>query len=148
MTASDRRRIDALLQFVTAGNYGRRRRNPCRECPWRRRAIRGWLGPHTPEGLIDMAHGEGPIHCHMSIPDDYRRVEDDVPDTSVLLQCAGAARFRRHVHKTPRNPTAAVGPEDRETVFATNDEFLEHHAPIYYETIRRRERRERREQVR
>lgn len=131
-TTPSRKRIDAFLRFIWTGSFGPVRKNPCGECPWRRKSVRGWLGPHTPESMIDMAHGDGPVWCHTSIPDGAPPYEDyHVPEkNSPLMQCGGAARFRRHVHKVPKNPSAAVGPEDRDRVFTSNSEFLEHHVPV------------------
>lgn len=109
------------IDFVLFGEWQEARKNPCNECPWRRRSIRGWTGPIDPIDWVDQAHGDGPIHCHKTITDG---MDLDDPD---LVQCAGAARFRANVFKNPRNPTAAVGPRDKEKIFASNAEFLEHH---------------------
>lgn len=91
---------------------------PCPECPFRRTSTRGWLG----EGRLDYAKtymqhalGDHDISCHMQTANS----------------CAGLATFRRNICKTPRDPqvaavTQAVQP-DRETIFATPQQFLDHH---------------------
>jgi hypothetical protein len=33
---------------------------PCNDCPWRRNATPGWLGPHTAEEWIKQAHSDTP----------------------------------------------------------------------------------------
>jgi hypothetical protein len=106
---------------------------PCSDCPWRRNAIRGWLGPTSAEGWIEMAHGEQPIACHQTIPagmdDEERTPEEKWTETHGLRQCAGAAIFRRNVAKRPHNPTDAANSVERDTehVFGWDDEFLAHH---------------------
>lgn len=109
------------IAFVLHGEWQDVRESPCNECPWRRKSIEGFTGPFEAEDWVNQAHADGPIHCHKTIKNG---MDMDDPE---LLQCAGAARFRAHVYKRPRNPTAAVGPVDREKVFTSNQEFLEHH---------------------
>lgn len=93
---------------------------PCVECPWRRDSVPGYLGPYSAEIWTRMAHSELPIACHMTI----RKESWESPG---VRQCAGAAIFRANVCKSPRNPEVAVMPSDTDTVFAWNDEFVEHH---------------------
>jgi hypothetical protein len=97
----------------------------CNDCPWRRVATPGWLGPHSAEEWIVMLHGETPIACHQTIVANEEGVgEWDHPG---MRQCRGAAIMRANVAKSPRNPTVAHGPEDDETVFTTSAEFIAHH---------------------
>lgn len=84
---------------------------PCHDCPWRRKAIAGWLGPLSPEEWVQVAHGDGKVLCHAL----------EGP------QCAGLAIYRANNHKLPRDPEALVLDTDRETVFSGPAEFLEHH---------------------
>lgn len=91
---------------------------PCNECPWRRVAARGWLGPMTADEWLEAVHGETPIACHKTISGD---------GWEGASQCRGAASFRANVCKAPRNDSVAVGPADRDGVFATSAEFKEHH---------------------
>lgn len=94
-------------------------KEPCKECPWRRESAPGWLGPTSAEDWVLTAHAETPIMCHRTIKESgsYEGTK----------QCKGAAIFRANVFKSPRREDMAVGPQDTETVFATNDEFLKHH---------------------
>lgn len=93
---------------------------PCNECPWRRNAWAGHLGPFTPEEWLALAHSDVAIACHKTI-----EVEEDWT-TPGIRQCAGAARYRANVFKSPRDKTIAVGPTDPD-VFARPREFAEHH---------------------
>lgn len=94
--------------------------SPCNECPWRRAAASGWLGPYTVEEWIETAHSELPIACHKTLPIGGGWGES-------TRQCKGAAIFRENVFKSPRNQTIAAGPADTERVFGTNAEFIDHH---------------------
>lgn len=89
----------------------RQHTKPCSDCPWRRKAIKGWLGSLSPEDWIQAAHGEAYVDCH----------------TRIGVQCAGAATYRANLCKRPRNPCILRLPPDRKAVFANPAEFLEHH---------------------
>lgn len=100
--------------------------NPCNECPWRRTAQTGHLGPHTAQEWAELAHSEAIIACHKTI----RQVDPEGNgswDDPAIRQCRGAAIFRQNVCKTPRRSDAAVGPRDENNVFAHSREFIEHH---------------------
>lgn len=97
-------------------------KEPCNDCPWRRNAAPGWLGPHPAQQWLDCVHGETAIACHQTIPEGGGWG----PRT---LQCRGAAVFRANVFKSPHNPTIEAGPRDTEHVFETDAEFREYHAP-------------------
>lgn len=99
---------------------------PCNECPWRREAVPGHLGPYTPLDWIKIAHGEAPIACHKTIVVQLGETTGNW-DEPHMRQCRGAAIFRENVTKNPRNPSIATGPADTETCFGDNDEFIEHH---------------------
>lgn len=83
---------------------------PCRECPWRRAAARGWLGSLTADEWLSHAHGETILQCHIIGG----------------CQCAGAAIYRRNVAKLPR-PPALILPADPALCFSSRAEFKAHH---------------------
>jgi len=86
--------------------------SPCHDCPWRRNSIAGWLGSEqTPEDWIASAHGETQVECHIHHP----------------AQCAGVSIYRANMCKMPRFPQILRLKADRENVFATPFEFIEHH---------------------
>lgn len=93
---------------------------PCTECPWRRDATPGHLGPHSAQDWIRTAHGENPIACHLTVR------HNDQP-WSELKQCAGAAIFRANICKQPRHTAVAVLEADTATVFGWDNEFTDHH---------------------
>lgn len=94
---------------------------PCNECPWRREAAPGHLGPHTAEEWAAAIHTEVAIACHKTI-------ESDGEWEGSIRQCAGAAQVRTNVHKLPMNPTVARAPEvDASVCFRDTREFVTHH---------------------
>lgn len=100
---------------------------PCNECPWRRTAVAGWLGPFDVDYWLRAIHGEGPIACHKTI-----RESDSWEGAS---QCRGAAIFRANVHKQPRNPAIATGPRGEGNVFDDDVEFRTHHEDRRFRTV-------------
>lgn len=83
---------------------------PCNDCPWRRDSLNGWLGGHSAEEFVRIAGSDIPYACH----------------TVMNQQCAGMAVYRRNTLKMPR-PPALILEKDKETVFATPTEFINHH---------------------
>lgn len=89
-------------------------RKPCGDCPFRRKAVAGWLGSMTAEEWLRAVHGEALIDCHTVVG-------------SPQPQCAGSAIYRANVGKLPRDPRIVRLRPDAKTVFATPKEFSEHH---------------------
>lgn len=88
---------------------------PCGDCPWRRKSAPGWLGSEaTPEEWVQRAAAEAYVECHL----DASR------------HCAGIAIFRGNTGKRPRHPQVLRLDPDRETVFASHREFIEHHRSL------------------
>lgn len=88
----------------------------CSDCPWSRKALKGWLGSLSTDEWLEVAHGESSAACHaLKSPDGDEWV------------CAGLAIYRANVAKSPRDPSALRLPSDREKVFGSRDEFRKHH---------------------
>jgi hypothetical protein len=85
---------------------------PCGDCPWRRDSLAGWLGGLDVMTWLRGAHGDEQIECH----------------TRTGAQCAGAAIYRANVCKMSRDPQVLRLQADRARVFATPQEFKEHHS--------------------
>lgn len=99
---------------------------PCSDCPWRRNATAGWLGPHDAFEWLNIVHGDSPIACHQTITETNDEGTGDW-EHPAIRQCRGAAIYRENRCKSPRNPNVATGPVDKERVFARDEEFVEHH---------------------
>lgn len=90
--------------------------SPCHDCPWRRKAIPGWLGALSVEDWIAAAHSDARVACHTRVGfyGDPR-------------QCAGIAIYRANICKVPRDREVLRLPADRAHVFGSG-EFEKHHA--------------------
>lgn len=108
------------IEEAMAREYPPATPQPCNDCPWRREAIPGWLGPYTAEKWCRAAHGESAIACHETIPDGGGWGDK-------TRQCRGMAIFRANVMKKPHNPTVVTGPRDAQRVFASDEEFIHYH---------------------
>ena len=93
--------VDAKCQHTT----------PCSDCPWGRTALNKWLGGATIDEWIQTAHGDHKVDCH----------------TLKGSECAGLAIYRSNVAKSSRADVLKL-PADRVKVFATPEEFREHHS--------------------
>ena len=92
---------------------------PCKDCPWRRIAMPGWLGEqYSPEEFVAIAHSEMQFPCHRTIEQREQH------------QCAGMAIYRANVVKIPRDPSTLRLPADKSAVFAAAPEFVEHHRSL------------------
>jgi hypothetical protein len=106
-------------QFLTANEAPITRKqhsSPCSDCPWARKSIKGWLGHMSPEDWLQLAHGEGTADCHGT-----QQANGDA------WECAGLAIYRANMCKSVRDPNVRRLPADRITVFATPNEFRNHH---------------------
>lgn len=101
----------------------------CPECPWRVDSAAGWLGPLTAEGWIDRIRTDDPIECHKTIVEEEWDISPGGPSDNLdyTHQCYGAAVFRTHVRKLPRDKEAATRPADP-AILASYDAFMARHA--------------------
>ena len=98
---------------------------PCRECPFRRTSLKGWLGP-WPDALAIHREvmNECDFACHMTLGDEDVGVVHSGP-----RRCAGAMMYAKRNGKVFRDP---VQRKDCERLKEHHDimgieEFLEHH---------------------
>jgi len=111
-------------------------KHPCNDCPFRRASTPGWLGASGPDWFIESAladvssYGDGApaAPCHQTV--DYE--DPDWLDTlSEASACTGALIFAKNLGKIPRFAAkaamVAAVERDTDTVFATPNEFREHH---------------------
>ncbi len=97
-------------------------KEPCNECPWRRKHPAGWLGGYEPEEFTQQVQFDGPpLPCHKTIPEGGE----------ARAMCAGALIFMRNNCKSAQHPDygdalSTVQP-DRVNVFSNSKEFLDHH---------------------
>lgn len=104
-------------------------RNPCKQCPWRKLSLPGWLGASTPEEFITAALiNEADMPCHKTV--DYERDDWELQVMTTASHCAGSLVFMNNYCKLPRRKSLAKmvnSVKKSVTVFATPQEFLKHH---------------------
>lgn len=99
---------------------------PCSDCPFRRKAMPGWLGASSPEGFIDCMQRDEPLPCHQTIDYDDPKwlVKWMQQRENTGSMCAGALIFM--ANKLQHHPFQKMQP-DHENVFSNSVEFVRHH---------------------
>lgn len=96
---------------------------PCKECPWRRKHMAGWLAQFSPEWFTHYALNAPGLACH-------RTVKVDMEDGPTVAYCHGALQVLRNAKIMPRDPAIArawKSVEPSSEVFASLEEFVRHH---------------------
>jgi hypothetical protein len=93
---------------------------PCKECPFRRISMPGWLGENDPVNFVLFALAELRMPCHKKWS----------------AQCAGRSTMWTNSCKVPRDPSLLqIETPDRINVFSNIMEFMKHHG-ISVERVR------------
>lgn len=107
--------------------YRKPTKKPCSDCPFRRKAMPGWLGAADPESFVLEILREHPLPCHQTI--DYCdlnwKAKWEAQVTGKI--CAGALILSANMGKLPRDRNFPRMKPDTTTVFARPQEFLDHH---------------------
>lgn len=129
---------------------------PCRQCPFRKACMPGWLGPDTgaPLDFVSPLRGReimpgvfvgepGDMACHVDMDRVAKKYGLDRGDSHELAQyeselqhCAGALHFLGSMCKSPRDrvkDTAVdrVYKSTTEPMLKTLAEFETHHSPSF-----------------
>lgn len=104
----------------------------CNDCPWRRNAAPGWLGPLSAAEWGQLAHSEEPVACHQTLPPEGTLGLSPAESWAKegIRQCRGMAVFRVNIFKSPRNPTDAehaIDEPDTKAIFGSVEEFVDYH---------------------
>lgn len=79
-----------------------KRKTRCKECPFRKGAPRGWLGPWTPETILAQANSEAGLACHMDAKAKRRLTDDELVEK--VHVCVGSMQYANRTCKIYRNP--------------------------------------------
>lgn len=93
---------------------------PCKECPWLKNSLRGYLGPEDPEYFASVFHQDFEYPCHKT---------KDTPEEEV---CTGLVYTRVNSCKSARTPGQLKNKEDSlrgkpNNCFRNIHEFLDYH---------------------
>lgn len=100
---------------------------PCKECPFRRASLSGYLGASTPQDFIYTTLTDYPMPCHRTIDYSDEEWESKWEAGRIGKLCAGALIFFSNTLKLSRDPDRPKLPVDRTLIFASINEFLDHH---------------------
>lgn len=100
-----------------------KRKTPCKECPFRKTSLPGWLGPWTTQEILAQVHSEGGLACHTVV---NKLVEEGVEQDSEEMQerthvCVGSLQHANASCKRYRHPMLAGWAEE----VGTSDQILD-----------------------
>jgi hypothetical protein len=103
----------------------------CDECPFRKAALPGWIGPHSIEDIEKVVHSEEPFICHESIEEMMVRGYEGEEIEEHGQHCVGMLRYRNAMCKRSRDPETAQAQLDLKSVpdepMIPATKFREHH---------------------
>src|SRR5882762_2976657 len=88
---------------------------PCKDCPFRRKSLPGWLGDNDLENFTLLAVSDVQMPCHLTPGDGAAPNMEMHPKAS---QCAGRGIFLANMCKSPRDMCFLFLPANREVVFS------------------------------
>lgn len=100
---------------------------PCSDCPFRRKAMPGWLGAGSPESFIDCMQRDEPLPCHQTIDYDNPHWLVEWMHQKNGNACAGSLIFMANKLQRPHTPGFPTMEPDHETVFSNTVEFVRYH---------------------
>lgn len=102
-------------------------KQPCNSCPFRRKAMPGWLGAGSPESFLDCLQRDEPLPCHQTIDYDDPKWLEKWAAQETGSMCAGALVFMANKAQRPRDREFPTMPQDKAEVFSNSLEFVRHH---------------------
>lgn len=116
-----------MVTVVTAPKYQTPTKTVCNDCPFRRKALPGWLGAGSPESFIKCILDEELLPCHQTLDYEDPQWAEKWVSGDGGRACLGALVMTRNMAKLPRDPNFPRAERDNETVFSSPREFLEYH---------------------
>lgn len=103
-------------------------KKPCKQCPFRKQSLPGWLGDASPEQFIATVMNDEEMPCHSTVDYTDKHWRRSLR-TKKVSYCKGSLIFFSNICKLSRDrarPTA----EPSEDVFRSPQEFLKHHTSL------------------
>ena len=111
----------------------RQHKTPCGVCPFRRKALPGWLGGSmSADEFAHFANSEARMPCHSHHPQgvDYAEAQERGSPEYQSPQCAGRSIYWANQIKTPRTDHVLTLKQNVADVFQWPHEFLAHHKQL------------------
>lgn len=102
-------------------------KTPCNACPFRRKAMPGWLGRGTPQSFIIEISLEQPLPCHLTIDYEDKSWLAKWQNQRIGMVCAGSLIMGANMAKLPRDPQFPRMKPDHDLVFSSPHEFIAFH---------------------
>jgi hypothetical protein len=125
------------LEMIKKSNLKSNRKNPCKECPFRRDNILKGENPggSSPEVYIGQIQGPFWLPCHTD-----KNYKDKQSDPRIVEQCAGAAIFRKNCkeqlsYSLPKELLFLESNSD--LVFSNFEEFYSYYKKISIEQAKK-----------
>lgn len=102
---------------------------PCKDCPFSKKSLRGWLADYTPESLHRIVMSEQHFPCHMQLQDGEDVLSFE--EAELYPVCVGSQLYMRKCAKIPYNPILSqklrnFTQEELDQVLSIG-EFFKHH---------------------
>jgi hypothetical protein len=116
-------------------------KQPCAECPFRRKSLRGYVGGHKNAGeIIDIVWHDENFPCHMKVTairenlreslDGYTSEQFHAMAVSIAPSCVGGAIFLNNHYKLSRHPDVMSVQNQTgksQDVFSSREEMERYH---------------------
>ena len=107
-------------------------KQPCTECPFRRKSAPGYLGEvsHNPIAFLQTIEFN-PIPCHKVVDWEAPDAQEKAEEESYRHPCIGSLQFLKNSCKLPKGKHYAAmrdAMEQNPNVFQFTHEFINHHS--------------------
>lgn len=107
-----------------------KRTNRCKECPFRKNAPAGWLGPWTVDSIFSQVHSEQGLACHVDVGTKKHLSDDELVKQAHV--CVGSLQ---HTHKTCKRYRDPELQAMRDKVGPDNDNVLGFEFKAYHSKV-------------
>lgn len=108
-------------------------KEPCKECPWRKKSAKGWLGGQEPEVFTDIVRSGNFLPCHLTHKEDLSF--EEMTGNKKINHCTGALIAMNNSLMQSRNEDIVKLQEQHgkdERVFNRLSDFEKYHSSPNY----------------